>query len=73
MNSSKIGHVVTRIVLLFHMTLVENEKCNQTLFAFYDFAWFYVNYVLSTCAKYDQLGFRVFKVGIAKFVFKEFI
>ena len=26
------------------MTLVENEKCNQKLFLFCDFAWFYVNY-----------------------------
>ena len=35
MNSSKIRHVVTRIVLLFHMTLVENEKMQpKTLFLF---------------------------------------
>lgn len=64
---------VTRRVLLFHMTFVEIKKCNQKLFSFYDFAWFHVNYVLSTCARYGLLGFRDFKVGIAKLVFKEFI
>lgn len=49
MNSSKIRHVVTKIVLLFYMTLMENEKCNQKLFHFYDFPWF--NLLIMYCSR----------------------
>ena len=62
MNSSKIRHVVTRIVLLFHMTLVENEKMQpKTLFLFMILHGFML---IMYCPRVQ--GFRVFKVGIAR-------
>ena len=56
------------------MTLVENKtNATKNYFIFLILLGLCLLYVLSSCVRDGQLGFRVFEVGIAKFVFKEFV